>query len=79
MFYCIARELKLDSGTGWPSFRAPVKNNVVNYVLDTSYNMKRIEATCSFCDAHLGHVFPHGSDSNGLRYCINALALEKLV
>jgi len=69
---------KFNSGTGWPSFTAPVKNNVVTYILDESHGMQRIEAQCSICDAHLGHVFPDGGGDTGLRFCINGAALQKL-
>lgn len=69
---------KFDSGTGWPSFNQPMKEDVVAYHLDTSYGMKRIEATCNICEAHLGHVFPDGPAPSGLRYCVNALSLKKI-
>lgn len=68
---------KFESGTGWPSFTQPIKDNVVGFVLDGSYGMNRIEATCNVCDAHLGHVFPDGPPPSGLRYCINAVSLAK--
>jgi peptide-methionine (R)-S-oxide reductase len=68
---------KFDSRTGWPSFTQPVKENAVQYHKDGSYGMIRIEATCSTCDAHLGHVFPDGPAPSGLRYCINSLSLNK--
>ena len=73
-----ARE-KFESGTGWPSFTQPVTENAVAYHGDDSHGMRRIETTCNSCDAHLGHVFPDGPAPGGLRYCINALALKKLV
>lgn len=69
---------KFESGTGWPSFGAPVEDGVVGYHADHSHGMIRIEATCNVCDAHLGHVFPDGPPPTGLRYCINALSLEKI-
>ena len=69
---------KFESHSGWPSFTAPLHDNVVNYHGDGSHGMQRIEATCSTCDAHLGHVFPDGPQPTGLRYCINALSLDKV-
>ena len=69
---------KFESGTGWPSFGQPATPDVVAYTGDHSYGMVRIEATCSVCDAHLGHVFPDGPPPSGLRYCMNAVSLEKL-
>lgn len=71
-------EEKFDSGTGWPSFTQPVQENAVAYRKDDSAGMSRIETLCSVCDAHLGHVFPDGPEPCGLRYCINAVALEKV-
>lgn len=68
---------KFDSGTGWPSFTQPVRENAVSYHLDDSLGMQRVETRCNTCDAHLGHVFPDGPDPGGLRYCINAVALRK--
>ncbi len=69
---------KFESGTGWPSFTLPIKDNVVAYHGDRSFGMTRIETTCNVCDAHLGHVFPDGPRPSGLRYCINAVSLRKV-
>ena len=69
---------KFDSGTGWPSFTQPVSPEVVAYHVDRSHGTIRVEATCSVCDAHLGHVFPDGPEPGGLRYCMNALSLVKM-
>jgi peptide-methionine (R)-S-oxide reductase len=69
---------KFQSGTGWPSFTQAVTPNVVAYHVDDSYGQIRIEVTCNVCDGHLGHVFPDGPPPSGLRYCINAVSLQKL-
>nr|WP_282452717.1 peptide-methionine (R)-S-oxide reductase MsrB [Lysobacter sp. CAU 1642] len=69
---------KFDSHSGWPSFTAPLKDNAVAYRLDESHGMIRIETVCNVCDAHLGHVFPDGPPPTGLRFCINAVSLEKV-
>ncbi len=68
---------KFDSGTGWPSFTQPIKENAIAYYLDDSLDRSRVEITCNTCDAHLGHVFPDGPAPSKLRYCVNALSLQR--
>ncbi|MET0372534.1 MAG: peptide-methionine (R)-S-oxide reductase MsrB [Sphingobium sp.] len=69
-------ETKYDSGSGWPSFTAPMEDDAVEEIRDASHGMVRTEVRCATCEGHLGHVFPDGPGAGGLRYCMNSASLD---
>lgn len=83
VYYCagcgqalFSSEHKYDSGSGWPSYDRPIKPDAVAEKTDSTHGMQRTEIMCQECGGHLGHVFPDGPKTTGLRYCINSASLD---